>query len=84
MGNVRGHIVVGNKRYTWISGNELVKKEGEDLVTEEVSGNGYTAQLRRFIEQRDRRLEEEAHAKAQRKEARAPKKARAPEPGDEE
>ena len=84
MGNVRGYIVIGNKRYTWISGNELVKKEGEDLVTEEVSGNGYTAQLRRFIEQRDRRLQEEAAAKAQRKEARTHKKVRAPEPGEEE
>ena len=35
-------------------------------------------------EQRDRRLQEEAAAKAQRKEARTPKKVRAPEPGEEE
>ena len=82
--SVRERVRIGNKDYVWISGDELVRKVGEELVNEEINGNGYSAQLKRFIAERDRKLQEEALAKAQRKEARTPKKPHAPEPGEEE
>lgn len=82
MENVRGHIKIGNKNYTWIGGDELVRKVGDDLVEEEINGSGYSAQLKRFIAERDKRLAEENAAKVQRRDNRM-KKVKAPEPGDE-
>ena len=84
MENVRGHIKLGNKNYTYIGGDELVRKVGEDLVNQELT-TGYSGQLKEFIAKRDEALAVEARAKAQRKEARTPKKAReVAELGEEE
>ena len=81
MDSARRNIVIKGKRYKYITGDELVRKEGEDLVEEEINGSGYSAQLKRFIADRDKRLEEDEQAKRERKEKRTKK---APEPGDEE
>ena len=70
MENVRGHIKLGNKNYTYISGNQLVCEVGAALVDYELT-KGYSGQLKDFIAKRDEALAKEAREKAQRKEALA-------------
>lgn len=52
------------RKKVWIDGNKLVEIDGNRMVDYELNGNGYSAKLNKFIENREKLLEEENNKSA--------------------
>lgn len=62
-----GNIQTTKNQKVWIDGDTLVRRAGEDEARDYLYGNGYQAQLTKFIKERDRRLQEEARLNTHKK-----------------